>query len=122
LRRWQIWLTLVIVWTIALEFPVPDPGDIPAREFILSLKFIVGKTMHLMIYAWLAAYSARLDVPARFRWLLMFFLMFHAWATEMLQRALSHWFHRGGSLTDVGIDILGIAIGVAFSWKRWTAG
>lgn len=111
---------MVLVWTAALEFPVPDPGNIPERELIYSLKFYVGKSLHLAVYAWMAAYSSKLTVPVRYRWLVMFFLMFHAWGTEMLQKLLEDYCHRGGKLSDVGIDILGIAIGVALSWKRWT--
>jgi hypothetical protein len=121
LKHWQIWAAILIVWTVGLEFPVWEPDDIPAREFVLTLKFIVGKTLHLCMYAVLAAMATWLPIPARFRWLMMYFLMAHAWATEMLQQLLHPWFKRGGNLEDVGIDILGIAIGVALTWKRWTA-
>jgi hypothetical protein len=121
LQRWLIWGAVVIVWTAVLEFPVPDPGDIPEREFILSMKYVVGKTLHVTAYAALAALSAWVPMPARYRFLMMFFVMAHAWGTEMLQVLLNPWCHRGGELRDVGIDIAGIAIGTAATWKRWTS-
>ena len=76
----------MIVWTLALEFPVPDKDDLPA-EFIHTYKFYIGKSLHLGVYAWLAAYSSRLPIDGRYRWLMMFFLMSHAWGTGDVARA-----------------------------------
>src|SRR5262245_20404541 len=73
--RWLIWTCVVIAWTLALEFPVPDPGEGPAGEFLLTNKFLIGKSAHIGAYAILAVLSAWLPVPLRYRWLLMFFLM-----------------------------------------------
>lgn len=120
MTRWLIWTCVVIAWTLALEFPVPDPGEGPAGEFILAKKYVIGKTAHVGVYAVLAVLSAWLAAPLRYRWLLMFFLMLHAWGTEMLQEALHDWCHRGGTLSDVGFDVIGIVLGVAVSWKWWT--
>jgi hypothetical protein len=50
----------------------------------------------------------------------MMFLTMHAWSTEMLQSALHDSFGRDGSLGDVGLNLLGIAVGAALSWRRWT--
>ena len=120
MARWLIWTSVVIVWTLALEFPVPDPGQGPAGEFIMQKKYLFGKSLHVAVYALLAVLSAWVPMPGRYRWLMMFFLMLHAWGTEMLQLALEEWCHRGGSLGDVGLDIVGIVVGVAASWKWWT--
>jgi hypothetical protein len=119
--RWTVWAAVVIVWTLGLEFPVPTPEHIPAGDFIISKKFIIGKTLHVSVYALLAILSAWVPISPRYRWLMMFFLMVHAWGSEMLQELLSPWCHRGGSLSDVGIDVVGIALGLAVSWKWWTA-
>jgi hypothetical protein len=118
--RWLIWTAVVIVWTVGLEWPVPDPGHGPAREFILTYKYVVGKSLHVAVYALLAVLSAWVPTTARYRWLMMFFLMGHAWGTEMLQETLEEWCYRGGSLSDVGFDLIGIVAGVAVSWKWWT--
>jgi hypothetical protein len=117
--RWLIWTSLVIAWTLALEFPVPDPGENPAGEFILTNKLIIGKSAHVGVYAVLAALSGWVPLPGRYRWIMMFFLMTHAWGSEMLQELLHEWCHRGGSLTDIGFDTVGIMLGVAASWKWW---
>lgn len=117
--RWLIWISVVIVWTVALEVPISDPGAVPAREFILTNKYVFGKSLHVVAYGLVAVLSAWVPLPGRYRWLMMFFLMGHAWATEMLQMALEPWCHRGGSLADVGYDILGIVLGVAATWKSW---
>lgn len=119
MARWLIWTAVVIAWTLALLFPVPQPEQMPAGEFIYSKKFIIGKTMHVGVYAALAALSAWAPMPARYRWVMMFVLMGHAWGTEMLQEALEPWCHRGGSLGDVGLDIIGIVGGTAASWRWW---
>ena len=117
--RWLIWMSVVIAWTVALEVPVPDPGEGPAGEFIVTNKYILGKSLHVATYGLLAVLSARVPLPGRYRWLMVFFLMGHAWGTEMLQKALEPWCHRGGSLDDVGYDILGIVLGVGATWKSW---
>jgi len=118
--RWLIWLAVVIVWTVGLQYPVPEPTRIPASDFIVTNKVIIGKAMHVIVYALIAVLSAWVWTPLRYRWLMMFFLMLHAWGTEMLQEALEPWCHRGGSLSDVGFDVIGIMLGVAISWKWWT--
>ncbi len=109
----------MIVWTVGLELPVPDPGKMPAGEFILTNKYLFAKTVHVAVYAGLAVLSAWVPLAGRYRWLMMFVLMGHAWGTEMAQEALKPWCHRGGSLADVGYDIAGIVVGAAVSWKWW---
>jgi len=50
---------------------------------------------------------------------MMFFLMAHATATEVLQVALHEWCGRGGSLWDVALDQLGVLVGFLIGWKWW---
>ena len=119
MTRWLIWSSVVVVWTVGLEVPVLEPGDVPGGEFIVTNKFVFAKSLHVAMYGLLAAFSASLPMPGRYRCLMMFFLLGHAWGTEMLQQALEPWCKRGGSLVDVGFDFLGVALGVALTWKWW---
>jgi hypothetical protein len=119
-ERWLVWTSVVIAWTVALEYPIPDPGSLPAGELIIGYKYVIGKSVHVGAYGLLAVLSAWVPTAARYRWLMAFFLMGHAWGTEMLQEKLEPWCHRGGSLTDIGYDVIGISLGVAASWKWWT--
>ena len=120
MARWLIWAAVVIVWTVGLQYPVPEPRSLPAGEFISVNRFLLGKSLHVLVYLGLTVLSAWVPMSQRYRWMMMFFLMAHAWGGEMLQEALNPWCHRGGSLSDIGIDIVGILLGVAASWKWWT--
>ena len=50
-----------------------------------DFKFLIAKTLHVAAYAVLAGLSGWLRVPSRFRWILLFVIMAHAPATELLQ-------------------------------------
>jgi hypothetical protein len=115
--RWLIWTLFVVAWTLALELPVPETGGLPGG---VTIKVAIAKSVHVAIYAALTALSGWVPVPARYRWLMMLFVMAHASGSELLQLALQDYCKRGGSLTDVGLDHLGIVIGAAASWKWWT--
>jgi VanZ family protein len=118
--RWLIWGLFVIAWTIALELPIPQPEMLPGGAIVMSHRYLIAKSIHVSAFAVLAALSGWVLVPARYRWIMMFLVMLHAWGTEMLQEMLVDYCKRGGSLTDVAFDVLGITIGVALSWKWWT--
>ncbi|MSU76908.1 MAG: hypothetical protein EXS16_02315 [Gemmataceae bacterium] len=113
--RWTLWLTLLTGWAIALEVPVPNPSRLADGQVSASTRYWIAKGMHLAVYAGLALSAGWLRIPVRYRWLMMFFLMAHATVTELLQVALEEWCNRGGLLSDVAYDQLGIAIG----WKWW---
>ena len=119
MNRWLTWVAFVLVWSAALEFPVPVPDDPDTERFIVTYRYILGRSLHVGAYAMLAVLSAWVPVAVRYRWIMMFFLLAHAWGSEMLQQELKPWFGRSGSLGDVGWDIGGILIGVAVSWKWW---
>jgi hypothetical protein len=120
-QRWLLWSIFVLVWTIGLLYPFPPPDEPPVGSDELPLRYIAAKVLHVLAYAAMAFLSGWLKVPLRWRWLLVFFLMAHASVTEMGQAAMRelHWAQRTGKLTDVGLDHLGVLIGLLLSWKWW---
>jgi hypothetical protein len=112
--RWLIWFAVVVSWTIALltTAPVDVAHAVLAREMI----FPASKLLHVVVYAMLAVLSGWLRVSFRFRWLLLVFMSLHAMGTEFCQQFIPE---RGPSLWDVGIDHIGIFLGLAISWKWW---
>jgi len=119
--RWLIWFAFVVAWTIALEMPFPATDKLPGGDVIASNKVLFAKGMHVAVYVAMAILSGWVPIATRYRWVMMFFLMGHAWGSEYLQELLQSICFRGGKLSDVGFDIIGIVIGVALSWKWWTA-
>ncbi len=117
--RWLIWSGLLLIWTIAVEFPGRSPEEHPDPEVLRILKQIAAKTMHIGVYAFLTGLSPWAPLPVRFRWVMMFVLIGHAWLTEWLQELLSPIWFRHGSLADVGFDLLGIAMGATLTWRSW---
>jgi hypothetical protein len=117
-RRW-LWLLYALAWTTALLVPMPvdppPPGDgVPARV-------IFGKTVHIMAYAVFTGLAGWMLLPGRFRWLLAGFLVGHGLLTEYLQYLTYEFFHRTGKWSDVGLDCIGIVLGIALTWKWWLA-
>jgi VanZ family protein len=115
--RWVVWGIYVILWTTMLIMPTPDTGNWTIEDLGLDLKYVIGKSLHVGAYATLAILTGWLGVPARRRWLLVFVIMAHATATELIQLCIPS---RTGSLQDVGIDNLGIGLGLLLSWKWWS--
>ena len=116
--RWLLWSVFVIVWTTALVIPVPGDAFVNIESIRINLKFVLAKSLHVFAYAAMTVLSGRLLIAPRFRWAMMYFLMFHAGLTEIIQERLVY---RSGLLMDVMIDSAGVALGVAVSWKYWTA-
>jgi VanZ family protein len=114
--RWIFWLVYLIVWTAGLLAPLGDGSDLGGLG--QSVRFYVGKSLHVVGYAGLAALSGRLGVSFPLRLTLLFGAMVHATATELLQQ---HVFGRSGLLTDVALDHLGIGVGLALTWRWWSA-
>jgi VanZ family protein len=110
------WCACVMLWTAALLTTTPVRVGEAVTPAVLH--FSAAKGLHISVYAFLTMYAAWLSV-GRWRWLLLAFLSLHAAATEYLQQYVPG---RHGMLSDVLIDHFGLALGVALTWKRWTAG
>jgi VanZ family protein len=116
LFRWLVFLTFIALWTGALL--VRNPVD-PEKAHQLRREILVfGKSLHVVAYAGMAGLAGWVQAPGRSRWILLALLPLHAVATEFLQRFTPT---RTGSLRDVGLDCLGLAIGLAVSWRWWRA-
>jgi hypothetical protein len=116
--RWLLWLGYAAAWTTALLMPVPQVDLLTEEGAGIDLQYLFSKCVHVSAYAVFAGLSAWLRVPARYRAPLLFVVMVHAPATELLQNLTSH---RTGCLEDVGFDHLGVAIGLLLTWRWWTA-
>ncbi len=114
--RWCIWGAYVIIWTTLLLTPGRTIKELPMVDFLTDIKYFVAKSLHISAYALMAILCGWLHAPARWRWLFVFFLMAHATLTEHIQEYVPG---RTGELHDVGFDNIGIAIGLALSWKWW---
>lgn len=111
---WLAWVVYVLAWSrgLLMEQPI-DPGD---NERLRLGLFLFAKAVHVGSYAVFAVLSALLDAPRPYRWLLLAFMSAHAMATEYGQ----HFFAtRHPSWGDVGLDHLGILVGVALTWRWW---
>jgi VanZ family protein len=118
--RWLIWGTYVIAWTVALEVPVPIQPAPPEMAAEVTLRGLFSKFVHVGAYTVLTLLSAWVPLPMRYRWLMVFFLAVHATGTEILQTTLQDYCGRTGSIHDIGLDLVGIALGLVFTWRWWT--
>lgn len=109
-----VFLACWAIWTVALL--MPDPKESATKVLgDEGRKFIVGKALHVCAYAFLAVLGGSIMLARPQRWLLLGGLSLHAFATEYLQQFVG----RGASWRDVGLDHLGIAMGVAIGWRWW---
>jgi VanZ family protein len=107
------WCLCVALWTVALLtlFPVQINQDITPE----ALRFPVAKCLHVSAYAFLTIYLSWLPLR-RWRWLLLAFLSLHAAGTEFFQQYVPG---RTGTFSDVLIDHVGLALGLALTWRHW---
>ena len=112
--RWLAWLLLFGWWTFSLVTPHP----VRAAHAVLppEYHFAAAKTLHVSVYALLAGTLAWLPGPGWLRWAMVGVLSLHAGATEYAQTFVPG---RTGSWRDVGLDHLGIALGLALTARRW---
>jgi VanZ family protein len=110
-KRLFLWFIFLLGWTVLLV--IPQPGSFVPEGW----KYILAKTLHFSAYASLAVLSGWLQVPVRFRLLLLFFIMAHCTITEVVQTKIEG---RNGSPLDVAIDNLGVLVGLLLSWKLWS--
>lgn len=112
--RWLIWIAAVTVLSVALL--TRKPVEFVGTALPPQTNFLASKTAHLLSYFTLALLTAWLPVSPRWRWWLLSLLVAHAFATEVLQQFVPP---RTGSLRDAGIDLVGLALGVALTWRCW---
>lgn len=113
--RWaSVWWLGLAIWTVLLLMPIPAQTGDTLDGITLGRKYLVAKMLHVTAYGVFAWWAGRLH--ARRRWLILFVLMAHATATELLQHYVVG---RNGDLRDVGFDHLGVLIGLLVGWKDW---
>lgn len=112
--RQAAWWLAVVVWSAALLTPYPARAG--KEVFTPEAGFSLSKTLHVAAYACLTALLPWLGPRGDRRWWPVVFLALHAAATEFLQQWVPE---RTGSLRDVALDLLGIALGLACTWKAW---
>jgi hypothetical protein len=103
---------------VALQLPVSILQAMPAWVLLL---YQFSKALHVIAYAVLAALCGWLLFPRRIRWMLPLLLIGHGALSEFLQFILSDNFGRTGQWSDVGLNTMGVALGVALSWPWWRA-
>lgn len=110
---WACWWLLLILWTIGLLRP--EPIQMQHHLISPSLGWITAKGLHLGVYALLALFACILSGSSSFKLTCLIILMVHAFATEFLQQWVKE---RTGSLSDVAIDLIGVALGLGL-WKLY---
>lgn len=110
----SIFFTFLALWTIALLVPIPTQT---ASQVLggASGMFLFAKTLHVSAYAFLTLLGGSMVLTRQQRWLILAILSFHAFASEFLQQFTS----RTPSWKDVGLDHIGILIGLALGWRWW---
>jgi VanZ family protein len=112
--RWLIWIVFLTAWTVALLTPQPVQF---ARDVLPQENAIYySKSLHVAAYMVLAVLTGWLQVTYRVRWICLAFLSFHAFATEFLQQFVPS---RSGSLRDVALDHVGLALGLILTIPWW---
>jgi VanZ family protein len=111
--RWLLWAVYATLWTVVLLTTFP----LAVRDAIVPAQygFSAGKILHVAAYAGFAILTSWLPVSRPWRWSLLALVALHAWVTEYVQPFVG----RGGSLRDVGLDHIGIVLGLLLSWKLW---
>jgi VanZ family protein len=112
--RWLIWGGFTVAWTVALL--TPHPAELADAVLPPETRFPAAKSLHVAAYTVLTLLTSWLCVRRGWRWGLLAFVSLHAMGTEFFQQFVPL---RHGSLQDVGIDHIGILIGVGLSWPAW---
>ena len=100
---WALWWGYAVAWSAALltTFPLLARDTIVPAEFA----FGAGKVLHVMAYAAFALLTSRLPTWRR---TFLLVVVLHGPLTEFLQQFTG----RSGLLWDVGLDWLGVTLGV----------
>jgi hypothetical protein len=115
-RRW-FFAIYAVAWTISLEVPMPIqlPPDSDYREPL----FTFSKSVHVAAYALFTILAASMRLPPWQRGVVLGLIVAHTMLTEYFQWVLADICHRTGQWRDVGLDLIGIMLGFALSWKWW---
>jgi VanZ family protein len=113
--RWGLWVLCLAIWTVLLLRP--EPAHFNSKVIAPITTLPVTKFVHVGVYAFLTALGGTLSMVRR-QWLLLGVLLFHAMITEYLQTFVES---RSGKWSDVGLNLLGMALGLALSWRCWIA-
>ena len=111
---WTVWLVYAVAWTVALL--TPEPVQVADAVFGEHRAFLAAKVLHVGAYALFTILSSRLHERRPFRWLVPAFLALHALGTEFFQGFVPL---RSPAWRDVGLDYLGILLGLLLGWKWW---
>ncbi len=112
--RWIVWFAYTPAWTIALL--VPRPIEVRPDQVLLwwSL-FLFSKAVHVSAYALWSLMTCWLRTTLPIRLVLVLVMVLHAGASEYLQVLMN--IGRHGSLRDVALDLVGIALGIFVGWR-----
>lgn len=114
LLRWLAWLAYGLAWTAALL--TRAPVQLGARVLSAPVFFSCAKMLHVAAYAGWAVLTAWLPLPPWLRRLLLLVLAAHAPGSEYGQRFVPG---RHPSWRDVGLDLLGIVLGILATRRLW---
>jgi len=113
-RRWLIWGLFLAALTAGLLRP--EPVSLADEMLPHEAIFSAFKTVHITAFALLVVLTAWLRVSSRTRWLMLAGVSAYAMLTEYLQNFVPT---RTASWWDVGFNHVGIALGLAISWRCW---
>jgi VanZ family protein len=100
------------IWTFALVTPYPvevEHAALPAEA-----GYPTAKLLHITAYALLTILTVFLPLRGGYRWLPVLVLSLHGFGTEYWQTFVPL---RTGCWADVGIDHVGILLGLLFTLK-----
>ncbi|MFM7098252.1 MAG: VanZ family protein [Gemmataceae bacterium] len=101
------WWLLLVLWTIGLLRP--EPIQMQHELISPALSWVTAKGLHLGVYALLAFFASNLPGTYSNKLICYVILVAHAFATEFFQQWVKE---RTGSITDVGINLTGIVLGL----------
>jgi VanZ family protein len=113
--RFAVFAIVLALWTWKLLSPNPVPESVSS---LISgdWRFWLAKSLHAGAYAFLTLLALTLPVPRYWRWYFVGLLAFHGAMTEVGQTFVPN---RSGSVRDVLLDWLGIALASAcWPWLR----